>query len=703
MTARLRVLFLTLGSPLSPDRGPQIRDHELIMRVAARHEVTVLPVLEPGQALGSDPKLGDRCEVLAPAIIDGSAAPSARRAVRHLWRGRPLASLPYIDGALVARLASIAGSGRFDLVQLEHSFLAPCADVLPGSCRKVLSLHNIGHCQYLSIARATCSPSTRAILRAKAHFIRSLERAYIPRFDGVVVVSEADRQRLAQLGPAPPVAVVRNGVDLERLQPIAGDGIPGMLLFVGNLAYAPNADAVVEFCRTMLPALRERIPGVRLLVVGDRPPPRVLELADGSVEIVGCVEDLRPWYERSQAAVVPLRAGGGTRLKVLEAMALGRCVISTPAGAEGIELAHGDEALIAEPGSEFVDQVEDALSDPALRDRVTRRARAFVEREHGWEAAAASLLELYERLRPAGRQTRPPVRRRPGDAIRTSVVIPAYQASSTLPLVLDALASQLGPQREVIVVQSAIEDHTVDSVERRPWLRVVSAPERLWPGQARNLGAAKAQGQLLAFLDADSVPSPDWLDRLEHALRPELEAVAGGIVNGTPHSLIGTAEYVLSCSEAFPRRGRPIRHGPGANLLVRRGYFDAIGGFLDRRRAGEDTLLTFPLARQQRLGFAADARVAHVNRTKLGTFLANQRLQGRSWAKFCREVDYPHGWVTRGAGLLFAGPLRLVALGRCLLYNPPEARAALAALPLLLLGTAAWLVGLSEEALRRRQ
>jgi glycosyltransferase involved in cell wall biosynthesis/GT2 family glycosyltransferase len=697
----LRVLFLTLGSPLSPDRGPQIRDHELIVRVAARHEVTVLPVLEPGQALGTDPKLGGRCEVLTPVVIDGSALPSARRAAGHLWRRRPLASLPYIDQALVARLASIAGSGGFDLVQLEHSFLAPCADVLPGSCRKVLSLHNIGHCQYLSIARATRSPSARAILRAKAHFIRSLERAYIPRFDGVVVVSEADRQRLARLGPAPPVVVVRNGVDLERLQPIAGDGPPGTLLFVGNLSYAPNADAVVEFCTTMLPALRERVPRARLLVVGDRPPARVLELADDSVQIVGRVEDVRPWYARSQVAVVPLRAGGGTRLKVLEAMALGRCVISTPAGVEGIELADGGEALIAEPGPEFVDRVEEALSDPALRDRVARRGRAFVEREHGWDAAAASLLELCERLLPAGRRTRSPVGHRPNDAIRTSVVIPAYRASSTLPSVLDALASQVGPQREVIVVQSAIDGHPVDGLARWPWLRVLSADERLWPGQARNLGAAKAQGQLLAFLDADSVPSPDWLYGLEHALRPELEAVAGGIVNGTPHSLIGTAEYLLSCSEAFPRRPRPIRHGPGANLLVRRDYFDAIGGFSDRRRAGEDTLLTFPLARQRRLGFAANARVAHLNRTELGTFLANQRLQGRSWASFCREVDYPHRWVTRGAGLLFAGPLRLVALSRCLLSNPSQAREALVALPLLLLGTAAWVLGVSEGARRR--
>lgn len=694
---------MTLGSPLSPDRGPQIRDHELIVRVAARHEVTVLPVLEPGQALGTDPKLGGRCEVLAPVIIDGSALPSARRAATHLWRRRPLASLPYIDQALVARLASIAGSGGFDLVQLEHSFLAPCAEVLPGSCRKVLSLHNISHCQYLSIARATRSPSARAILRAKAHFIGSLERAYIPRFDGVVVVSETDRRRLPQLGPASPVAVVRNGVDLERLQPIAGDGEPGTLLFVGNLAYAPNADAVVECCTAMLPALTERIPGARLLVVGDRPPERVLELADDSVQIVGRVEDVRPWYERSQVAVVPLLAGGGTRLKVLEAMALGRCVISTPAGVEGIELASGGEALIAEPGPEFVDRVEDALSDPALRDRVARRARAFVEREHDWDAAATSLLELYERIRPAGRPARLPVGRGTNDAIRTSVVIPAYRASSTLPSVLDALATQADPQREVIVVQSPSDGHPVNGLERWPWLRVLRADQRLWPGQARNRGAAEAHGQLLAFLDADSVPSPDWLDRLEHALRPELEAVAGGIVNGTPHSLIGTAEYLLSCSEAFPRRARPIRHAPGANLLVRRAYFDAIGGFQDSRRAGEDTLLTFPLARQRRLGFAADARVAHVNRTKLGTFLANQRLQGRSWAKFCREVDYPHGWVTRGAGLLFAGPLRLVALGRCLLYNPPQAREAPAALPLLLLGTTAWLAGVSEEARRRRR
>jgi glycosyltransferase involved in cell wall biosynthesis len=677
----VRILFVTLGSPLSPVLGAQIRDHELIRRVARHHEVGVLSVLWPGQELGACAELERTCELLEPVRL-GAGSGRGRRLARHLSRRLPLATLGFLEGEVLERLHVAARARPYDIVQLEHSFLAPCLAALPRRARTVLSLHNIGHWQYRSMAAAERNLPRRALLGAQAGMIRRLERTHLPCFDAIAVVSELDRRRLAGLSTAP-VVVVPNGIDAARQQPLAGDGEPGTLLFVGNLAYAPNADAVIDFCRRALPLLVERVPDVRLLIVGDRPPAAVRRLAGAHVEVVGLVEDVAACYERARLAIVPLRAGGGTRYKVLEAMALGRCVVSTPFGVEGIEVADGREVLLASPGAPFARRVEQALGDPVLRRGLIERGRAFVEREHDWGLSAARLLALYERL---GRSE--PRR------LRTTVVIPAYRASATLPPVLDALVPQLGPEREAILVQSGVgeQEPGIEPAGRWPGLRVLRRPERLTPGQARNLGASHARGELLAFLDADAVPSPDWLHALERALRAEHDAVVGRIENGTPQSRIGTAEYLLGCSEAFPRRPRAIRHGPGANLLVRRERFEALGGFSDLR-AGEDTLLTFPLARQRRLAFAAEGAVRHLNRTELRPFLANQRLQGRAFAGLCAEIDYPHGWVTRGLGAPLAGPLRLLALARSLAVNPVQARQALRVLPELLLGTAAWALG----------
>jgi GT2 family glycosyltransferase len=284
------------------------------------------------------------------------------------------------------------------------------------------------------------------------------------------------------------------------------------------------------------------------------------------------------------------------------------------------------------------------------------------------------------------------------DSIRTSVVIPAYRAWSTLPAVLDALEPQLGPDREAILVDSTAGDRPQAYVGRWPWLRTVTPRSRVQPGPARNLGAAHSRGALLAFLDADAVPGPAWLDRLERRLTRDADAVAGSVLNGTPGSAIGTAGYLLEFSEVMPSRRWPLRHAVTCNLLVRRNRFEADGGLPDDIRAGEDTVFTFRIAADGRLVFAPDATVHHINRTTLAPFLANQRLLGAGFVRVCRAVPFQHAWVSRGPMLLFALPLRVGALAGRLMADRGEARRALRALPAIGLGLAAWLVGAAGAA-----
>jgi GT2 family glycosyltransferase len=281
--------------------------------------------------------------------------------------------------------------------------------------------------------------------------------------------------------------------------------------------------------------------------------------------------------------------------------------------------------------------------------------------------------------------------------IRTSVVIPAYRAWSTLPEVLDALAPQIGPQREAILVDSSADGRAAASRDRWPWLRTVTPSTRALPGTARNIGAGEARGLLLAFLDADTVPVRGWLDRLEHRLSSDVDAVAGAVLNGTPDDAVGTAGYLLEFSEVMPNRTRPLRHAVTCNLLVRRSRFEAEGGLPDDLRTGEDTVFTFRIAADRKLAFAPDAAVHHLNRTSLAAFLANQRLLGAGFVHLCRRVPFPHAWVTRGPALLLAPGLRLGALAGRLRINPTRARW-LRVLPLIGLGLAAWLAGAVQAA-----
>ncbi|MGH3114527.1 MAG: glycosyltransferase, partial [Gaiellaceae bacterium] len=209
-------------------------------------------------------------------------------------------------------------------------------------------------------------------------------------------------------------------------------------------------------------------------------------------------------------------------------------------------------------------------------------------------------------------------------------------------------------------------------------------------------GAAHSEGDLLAFLDADAIPDPEWLDELERALTPGIDAVAGSVANGTPRSRVGTAGYLLEFADWLPSARGPLLHAVTCNLVVRRETFDELGGFHEDVFPGEDTIFTFPLARRGRLAFAPNARVRHLNRTGLREFLRHQRRLGVAYAHVCARVDFPHRWTGRPVLAPLGVPFRLAALTRQLYGHHSEALQAVRLLPVLTLGLIAWASGLAR-------
>ncbi len=385
----MKVLWVTFGLPYPPDTGFRQRDFHLIREISRHAEIALFSLIPPGGV-----------------TVPGELARICARV--ETWemprRMPPLGGLAHIPAGAwrnfypeaAARLAAMAQAEQPDIVQIEHSLLAAYRDALPPSLctRTVLSLHNVAFHQYRRMASLSTNPATRAAYRLKSWLMRRAEAHYLRRYDAIVTVSARESELLTTLVAPLHPTVIENGVDCETLRPLPPGG--AALLFTGVMNYPPNADAAVFFARSILPRIRAEVPDVKFIVAGHSPLPCVRGLAaDPDIEVTGSVADLRPYYERAAVNVVPLRAGGGTRLKILESMALGRPVVSTTIGCEGLDVEHDHHLLISDRPEEYADCVTRLLREPALRQRLAAAARELVETRYDWRAIAQRLLNLY--------------------------------------------------------------------------------------------------------------------------------------------------------------------------------------------------------------------------------------------------------------------------------------------------------------------
>jgi glycosyltransferase involved in cell wall biosynthesis len=235
-------------------------------------------------------------------------------------------------------------------------------------------------------------------MHLEAFKLRKLEARAARVFHIHVTVSEADAARLARTVPTSSIAVVPNGVDMEYFHP--GDGLeePDTLVHVGGLNWYPNADGIRFFLTKIWDQIRRERPGVRLRLVGPRPPQDIQEVAQRvGVDVLGYVPDVRPIVWGSAVFVVPLRIGGGTRLKILDAMAMGKAVVSTSIGCDGLEVRPGEDIVVADTAGEFASRVVTLLRDESSRKVLGANARGTVERLYSWDRVGERLETAYQR------------------------------------------------------------------------------------------------------------------------------------------------------------------------------------------------------------------------------------------------------------------------------------------------------------------
>lgn len=389
----MRVLAVTYGLPWPLTEGAKIRDFHLLRELAREAEVSLLAFCKDDRTPPQSIELSNFCsrvEVFVPP-----KPTLASLVLTYLRNGIPLAALPFYSDSFARQISACALAVRADTVQIEHSFLAPYVKAIPQGCRKLLSLHNIGERQYAGMARL---PGATPAAWLKANAMRGWESDWASRFDHCIAVSSEEARWLESRAPRLPVTVIHNGVDCESIKRLPLSQTCDVL-FPGVLGYPPNADAVVHFAREVLPMLRHAQPDVRFLVVGRNPGREIKALAaEGAIELHQDVPDMEPFYRRARATVVPLRAGGGTRLKILEAMARGCPVISSSIGCEGLDLEHGNQLLIADGAEAMAANVARILGSAQLAGEFAGRARAWVEQRHDWKILGAQLRDLHKAL-----------------------------------------------------------------------------------------------------------------------------------------------------------------------------------------------------------------------------------------------------------------------------------------------------------------
>jgi glycosyltransferase involved in cell wall biosynthesis len=325
---------------------------------------------------------------------------------RYLLDRRPYAVAKYRSIAYRQRLAALLATGAFDAIVSD--FLVPMINVparLP--CPLVVFTHNVESEIWRRHAETSGNPASRQLLGVQWERMLRFERDALSRADLILAVSDADAQTFARLYPAAvrgkAVHVVQTGVDTDYFSPRPEPPSPAHLVFTGSMDWLPNEDGMVHFVQSVLPLIRHAEPGVTLSIVGRAPTPAVRALAGEGIEVTGRVEDVRPHVARGAVYVVPLRIGGGTRLKIFEAMAMGRAVVSTAIGAEGLPVTPGRDIVIADEPEAFAREVVALLRDRERRKTLEGAARALVVENYDWSAVAGQLESALTRAaRAAG-------------------------------------------------------------------------------------------------------------------------------------------------------------------------------------------------------------------------------------------------------------------------------------------------------------
>ena len=391
----MRVLYLSPRECWPPNSGAKLRDYHLARALGQDGDLTYV-------YFGREQTVAEAARNM-PFATTAIAVPPPNtytpgKILRGLFGRNPLPVENYTSNEMTARLGGLLQTRQFDVVHIDiihlHAYISVIRKRTP-NVPIMLNWHNIESEAMFRYAVTGTGRLRRLYARLTARRLQRLERRALKTYFGHVVCSRREERELRRTNGSARIATIENGVDTRYFAAQTGSRSRKRLLFVGLMSYYANVDGIRWFVREIWPGLRARFPELLLTVVGANPNAAVLALrSEPGVEVTGTVADVRPFYAEAFAAIVPLRTGGGTRLKILEAMAAGVPVVSTRLGAEGLAVADKVNILFAEDNASWAGGIQ-KLRDSPYRDELTRNARELVRSQYDWDIIGRKLLATY--------------------------------------------------------------------------------------------------------------------------------------------------------------------------------------------------------------------------------------------------------------------------------------------------------------------
>lgn len=394
----MKVLWVKAGKILPLDSGGKIRSFKILQQLAKTDDVALLTFYEGHRDSQYEREVAkhfpEAITMHTPTLGDSWAA----MGVRYLWKlasPAPFAVTKFTAKSIQHKISKLLRESRFDVAVcdfLSASLNFPFRLPIPA----VLFQHNVESLLWRRLAQCETNLVRRVVFQLEAAKMLRYERAAVVRFDHIIAVSEKDRDEMAPMTDVLRITVVPTGVDCEQFCTAEHPVSEPLVTFPGGMDWEPNIDGAHYFCSEIWPLVLRSVPGARLRIVGRNPVQSVWRLASDSVEVTGTVPSIIKHIHEAAVVVVPLRAGGGTRIKIYEAMACGKAVVSSSLGAEGLDITSGDDIILADDPKSFAEAVVALLLDTQKRRRYEQRA-ASSARRHDWSAVSIRFRQALEK------------------------------------------------------------------------------------------------------------------------------------------------------------------------------------------------------------------------------------------------------------------------------------------------------------------
>jgi polysaccharide biosynthesis protein PslH len=410
----MKVLFLTQVLPYPLVGGAKIRAYYMLRQLAQAHEVTLVSFVRDDDRPQDVAHLAQFCTAVHTVPISRSPWQDGRALLLSGLTGKPIVIIRDESKAMRVLLERLVNEQTFDLVHADQTAMAQYGLQVKENGRVPHALLDQHNAMYLLVARqaqSERSPWRRLLWQREARLLRRYERELLSRFDAILTVTAADRQRLLALATAEQQAAMAGRITAipicvapESQPMIAWQPSDYQIIHLGTMFWPPNVEGVLWFAESILPRIVAQVPQARFIIAGKNPPAAVTGLAAADapyrdhIEVTGFVPDPLPFLAQSRVFIVPLRAGGGMRVKIIDAWQWGIPIVSTTIGAEGIEVRPDENILLADEPEAFAAAVVRLLQDDALGRRLRRNGRDWVESHYNWRTVYPQVEHVYQEM-----------------------------------------------------------------------------------------------------------------------------------------------------------------------------------------------------------------------------------------------------------------------------------------------------------------